>query len=198
VLCADETPTNVIHNNTDAHGELVPRSPHAVTVRTPEARLVYYAAIGSRSKTALAGLGILQGYTGYLVRDDYASWHQFDAQLASIQQCVAHLIRHTKGVLELHPTQQKWAGEVITVLREAAAAVTEATTDERGQVDLSYSPTYADATTTRSGGASPPTATATGPRATTPHTTSPHASTKGRSSLDLHPQPRRALDKQCQ
>jgi transposase len=135
VLCADETPTNVIHKDTDAHGEPVAGSAHAVTVRTPDARLVYYAPIGSRSKNAIAGLGILDGYAGYLVRDDYAGWHQFDAQLAGVQQCVAHLIRHAKGVLELHPTQQKWAGEVITVLCEAAAAVTEATTDERDQLD---------------------------------------------------------------
>jgi hypothetical protein len=35
------------------------------------------------------------------------------------------LIRHCKGVLELHLTHQQWAGEIITVLREAAAAVTE-------------------------------------------------------------------------
>jgi transposase len=135
VLCADETPTNVVHKDTDAHGEPVAGSPHAVTVRTPDARLVYYVPIGSRSKTAIAGLGVLEGYTGYLVRDDYASWHQFDAQLAGVQQCVAHLIRHARGVLDLHPTQQKWAADVITVLREAAAAVTEATTDQRGQVD---------------------------------------------------------------
>ena len=39
VLCADETPTNVIHKDTDAHGEPLPGSPHAVTVRTPDARL---------------------------------------------------------------------------------------------------------------------------------------------------------------
>lgn len=135
VLCADETPTNVIHKDTDAHGEPVPGSPHAVTVRTPDARLVWYAAIGSRSKISIAGLGILEGYAGYLVRDDYAGWHQFDAQLAGVGQCAAHLIRHAKGVLELHPTQQKWAGQVITVLREAAAAVTQATTDERDQLD---------------------------------------------------------------
>ncbi len=90
VLCADETPTNVIHKNTDEHGELVPGSPHAVTVRTPDARLVWYAAMGSRSKTALAGLGVLEGYAGYLVRDDYAGWHQFDTQLAGVQQCAAH------------------------------------------------------------------------------------------------------------
>ncbi len=45
------------------------------------------------------------------------------------------MIRHAKGVLELHPTQQKWAADVITVLREAAAAVTEAITDQRDQLD---------------------------------------------------------------
>jgi hypothetical protein len=78
VLCADETPTNVIGKDTDEQGEPLPGSPHAVTVRTPDARLVWYAPIGSRSKTALAGLGALAGYAGNLVRDDYAGWHQFE------------------------------------------------------------------------------------------------------------------------
>jgi transposase len=135
VLCADETPTNVIGKTTDTHGVPVGGAPHAVTVRTPDSRLVWYAAMSSRSKTAISGLGVLQGYTGYLVRDDYAAWHQFDTQLAGVQQCAAHLIRHAKGVLELHPTQQKWAGEIITVLREAAAAVTAAKTDGRDHLD---------------------------------------------------------------
>ncbi|MGH3828122.1 MAG: IS66 family transposase [Pseudonocardiaceae bacterium] len=176
VLCADETPTNVIGKNTDEHGELVPGSPHAVTVRTPDARLVWYAAIGSRSKTALADLGVLEGYSGHLVRDDYAGWHQFDTQLAGVQQCAAHLIcGHAKGVLELHPTQQNWAAEVITILREANTAVAGATAAGHDHLDPRYSPTCADATTTRSPGASPPTDTATGPKATTPDTTSPHA-----------------------
>lgn len=129
VLCADETPTNVVNTDTDEHGKPMAGSAYAVTVRTPDARLVWYAPIGSRSKTALAGLGVLDGYTGYLVRDDYAGYYQFDAQLAGVQQCAAHLIRHCKGVLELHPTHQYWAGEVITVLREAAAAVSTATTN---------------------------------------------------------------------
>jgi len=135
VLCGDETPTNVIHKDTDEDGQPVPGAPHAVTVRSPDARLVWYAAMGSRSKTAIAGLGVLAGYTGYLVRDDYVGWHQFDPQLAGVQQCAAHLIRHAKGVLELHPTQQNWAGQVIGVLREAAAAVTAAQTDGRDQLD---------------------------------------------------------------
>jgi hypothetical protein len=50
MLCADETPTNVLRADTDAHGEPVSGSPHALTVRTPDARLVWYAPIdiGSR------------------------------------------------------------------------------------------------------------------------------------------------------
>jgi transposase len=134
VLCADETPANVV-STTDEHEAPVAGSPHALTVRTPDARLVWYAPMGSRSKTAIAAAGVLQGYTGYLVRDDYAGYYQFDAQLAGVQQCAAHVIRHCKAVLELHPTQQKWADEVITVLREAAAAVTEAITSNRDQLD---------------------------------------------------------------
>ena len=57
------------------------------------------------------------------------------AQLAGVGQCAAHLIRHAKGVLELHPTQQQWAEEVITVLCEAAAAVTAAQADGRDHLD---------------------------------------------------------------
>jgi hypothetical protein len=105
------------------------------------------------------------------------SQHEFDTQLAGVQQCAAHLIRHAKGVLELHPTQQQWTGQIIDVLREAAAAVAETITDGREQLDPNYWPTCVNATTTRSDGASPPTATAAGPTATTPDTTSPHAST---------------------
>jgi hypothetical protein len=133
VLCADETPVNVL-SSTDEHEQPLAGSPHAVTVRTPDARLVWYAPIGSRSKTALAALGVLEGYCGYLLRDDYAGYYQFDAQLTGVQQCAAHMIRHCTGVLELHPTQQNWAGKVITVLREAAA-VTDATTAERTELD---------------------------------------------------------------
>ncbi len=135
VLCGDETPANVITKDTDEHGETVPGAPHAVTIRTPDARLIWYAAMGSRSGPAIAGLGVLEGWHGYLVRDDYAAWHQFDAQLAGVQQCAAHLIRHCKGVLELHPQWQAWAGQVRDILREAAAAVQAARSDKKTQLD---------------------------------------------------------------
>jgi hypothetical protein len=85
VLSADETPTTVIPKDTDTHGEPVAGCPHAVTVRTPDARLVYDAPIGSRSQTALAAVGILDGDTGYLVRDDYAGDHLDPALLADLR-----------------------------------------------------------------------------------------------------------------
>jgi transposase len=124
VLCADESPVNVWANDIDpGTGSEVAGAPHAVTLRSTDARLVWYAAMTSRSAASIAALGVLSGWQGHLVRDDYRGWHQFDAELAGVQQCCAHLIRHAKGVLELHPTHQQWAGQVIAVLREAAAAV---------------------------------------------------------------------------
>jgi len=135
VLCGDETPVNVVTKDAGPDGEAVPGASHAVTIRTPDARLIWYAALGSRSGAAIAGLGVLDGWHGYLVRDDYAGWHQFDTRLAGVQQCAAHLIRHCKGVLELHPQWQAWAGQVRDILREAAAAVEAARNDRKTQLD---------------------------------------------------------------
>ena len=118
VLCGDETPVNVAHKDSDEHGTTVPGAPHVLTVRTPEERLVWYRALPARTKVALRNLGVLGDYAGYLVRDDYAGWHQFDKQVAGVQQCVAHLFRHLQGVLDLHPDHQAWAGTVRDVLHK--------------------------------------------------------------------------------
>jgi transposase len=126
VLCGDESPVNVLENDLDDTGEQVAGAPHAVTLRTPDARLIWYAGMSSRTKDSIADLDVLDGWHGYLVRDDYAGWHQFDPHLAGVQQCCAHIIRHCKGVLELHRDWQKWAGQVITVLRETNKAVDQA------------------------------------------------------------------------
>jgi hypothetical protein len=125
VLCADESPANVIRN-TDEDGTPAAGSPHVVTVRTPDERLVWYAAAPSRSSEAIKNLSIMDGYHGILVRDDYAGWAQFDAQLDGVQQCCQHLSRHLKGVHTLHPDWQHWAEEVRQVLREAHRAVQDA------------------------------------------------------------------------
>jgi transposase len=135
VLCGDESPVNTLGNDLDENGTEVPGAPHAVTVRTPDARLVWYAGMPARTKTAIADLGVLNDWHGYLVRDDYAGWHQFDPQLAGVQQCIAHIIRHCKGVHELHPNWQKWADQIIGVLRDADTAVTAARVEDATELD---------------------------------------------------------------
>jgi hypothetical protein len=45
----------------------------------------------ARSKQAIADLGLLDGWPGYPVRDEYIAWHQFDAGLKRVQQCCAHV-----------------------------------------------------------------------------------------------------------
>jgi hypothetical protein len=128
-------PVSVIRKNTGQDGEPADGAPHAVTIRTPDARLIWYAAMRSRSGASIAGLGVLDGWHGCLVRDDYAAWNQSGAQLAGVQQCCAHLIRYCTGVLELHPRWQAWAGKVRSVLREAAAAVQAARDDGQDHLD---------------------------------------------------------------
>jgi transposase len=125
----------VTSKDLDEGGNVAPGAPQAVVVRTPDARLIYYAATGSRSKTALKGLGVLDGYRGYLVSDDYAGYRQFEADLAGRQQCCAHLLRYLAGVYELDPAVQAWAPEVAMVLRQAHTAVTDATAAGRDQLD---------------------------------------------------------------
>jgi hypothetical protein len=127
VLCGDETPVNVARKDIDPEtGQSVPGSEHVVTIRTPDERLIWYRPTPSRSSQAIKALGVLEDWHGYLVRDDYAGWHQFDATLAGVGQCGAHLIRHLQGVLDLHPQWQAWAGQVQQILREANTAVQNA------------------------------------------------------------------------
>ena len=125
VLCADETPVNLIRN-AGGDGTTHAGSPHVVTVRTPDERLIWYAAMPSRSSEAIKNLGVLDGYPGILARDDYAGWAQFDGQLAGVQQCCQHIFRHLNGVRALHPDWQHWAEEVRQVLKQAHAAVQDA------------------------------------------------------------------------
>jgi hypothetical protein len=126
VLGADESPVNVV-DNLDTHGQPATGSPHMVTVRTPDQRLVWYAGITSRSSASLKDLGVLDGWDGVLVRDDYAGYHQFDEHLGGVQQCCAHLLRHLAWVAELDADNKLWADQVATALREAAKLVAQAT-----------------------------------------------------------------------
>lgn len=131
VLCADETPVNVVRN-LDPAGQSVVGSPQVICVRTPDARLVWFKDVASRSSESIRGLGVMDGFTGVLVRDDYAGWYQFDAQLAGVQQCCQHLLRSLRGVAALDSDNQAWADQVAQALRDAGRLANRAVTTSTG------------------------------------------------------------------
>lgn len=134
VLAADETPVNLIAGNTDADGQPQPGSPYILTVLAPGG-LMWLTALGSRSKQALAAAGILSGFRGVLVRDDYAGYRQFDSHLAGVQLCNAHLAREAQGVADLDPATQDWAERIITILTQANTARDDAIAADATSLD---------------------------------------------------------------
>ena len=126
VLGTDETPAPLAAAATSAEGC---GNPHVYTVRTMlactggGADLIWYGAAGNRTKLAITGFGILDGYRGVLVRDDYGGYLSYDAGLAGVQQCVAHLYRYLDDAYAIDPASQAWTRQTGDALRAAAAAV---------------------------------------------------------------------------
>ena len=113
VLGTDETPAPLTGAATSAEGC---GNPHVYTVRTMRAYtgggpdLIWYGAAGNRKKPSIAGFGILDGYCGVLVRDDYGGYLSYDAGLAGVQQCLAHLYRYLDDAYAIDPASQVWSG----------------------------------------------------------------------------------------
>src|ERR1039457_2721472 len=126
VLGTDETPAPLTTAATSAEDCA---NPHVYTVRTMRAYtgggpdLIWYGAAGNRTKLAITGFGILDGYRGILVRDDYGGYLSYDTQLAGVQQCLAHLYRYLDDACAIDPVSQVWARQAGDALRAAAAAV---------------------------------------------------------------------------
>ena len=141
VLTADETPVNVLDkavppapapeegkqdNDPEDKEKTAAGAPHVLIVRTPDGRLTFLQAIGSRRKVDIAA-GIPGLFTGALITDGYTAYQHLLTRLAGIQQCCAHVIRRCRAVMKLGPGGlQSWAGDIITVLREAHQAVQDA------------------------------------------------------------------------
>ena len=106
MLGTDETPAPLTTAATSAEGC---GNPHVYTVRTMlawtggGADLIWYGAAGNRTKLAITGFGILDGYRGVLVRDDYGGYLSYDAGLAGVQQCLAHLYRYLDDAYATDP-----------------------------------------------------------------------------------------------
>lgn len=121
VLHHDETPARVAADDAD-------RLLYVYTARA--GRLVWFGAADNRGHDALDGFGILPGYRGTLVRDDYAGYAKYDKDLAGVQLCCAHLLRSLRGIGELDGdgsrVQRCWTEPVMSALTDAKAAVAKA------------------------------------------------------------------------
>jgi transposase len=139
-LAAEETPVNVLDANApqpaarDDGQEQDPEekekatagAPHVLIIRTPDGRLTWLQALGSRRKGDVAA-GIPAAFTGLLMTDGYTGYQHLLTRLAGIQQCCQHIIRRCRAVMKLGPGGlQSWADDVIAVLREAHQAVEDA------------------------------------------------------------------------
>ena len=117
VLGTDETPAPLATAAASAEGC---GNPHVYTVRTMRAYtgggpdLIWYGAPGNRTKAAITGFGILDSYRGVLVRDDYGGYLSYDAALAGVQQCLAHLYRYLDDAYATGPVSQVWTARPAT------------------------------------------------------------------------------------
>jgi transposase len=140
VLAADETPVNVLDKavpqptapagkeeaDPEEQNRPAAGAPHVLIVRTPDGRLTFLQAIGSRRKADIAA-GLPGPFTGSLITDGYTAYQHLLTRLAGIQQCCSHVIRRCRAVAKLGPGGvQSWAEDIIAVLREARQAVGDA------------------------------------------------------------------------
>ena len=149
VLAADETPVNVLDKSPlpapapeeaaeadpeEKDAEAAAGAPHVLIVRTPDGRLTFLQAIGSRRKGSVGG-GIPAAFTGHLITDGYTGYQHLLSRIAGIQQCAQHVIRRCRAVMKLGPGGvQNWAGDIIAVLGQAHRAVEDARA--RGSTEL--------------------------------------------------------------
>jgi transposase len=149
VLAADETPVNVLDRSPfpapapeeageadpeEKDGKAAAGAPHVLIVRTPDGRLTFLQAIGSRRKGSVGG-GIPAAFAGHLITDGYTGYQRLLTRLAGIQQCCQHVIRRCRAVMKLGPGGvQNWAGDIIAVLGQAHRAVEDARA--RGSTEL--------------------------------------------------------------
>ena len=138
VLGTDETPAPLTTAAASTEGC---GNPHVYTVRTLHgwtgggSDLIWYGAAGNRTKAAITGFAILDGYAGILVRDDYGGYLSYDARLAGVQQCLARLHRYLDDAYAIDPVSQVWTRQAGDALREAGAAVRAARADGQASLD---------------------------------------------------------------
>jgi len=135
VLGTDETPAPVTATGAAAEASRTGQdigNPHVFTVRTMHGYtgggpdLVWYGAGGTRTKKEITAFGILDNFTGILVRDDFGGYVSYDDDLEGVQQCLSHVLRHLQDVTDIDPHTQTWSIQAADALRLAIHAVNTA------------------------------------------------------------------------
>ena len=138
VLGTDETPaplTEAASNEADCH------NPHVYTLRTMGAYtgggadLVWYGAAGNRTKASITAFGILDDFRGVLVHDGFGGYLSYDAELAGVQQCLAHVLRYLDDAHAIDTDAQARARQVADALRVAIHEVNTVRAADRTAVD---------------------------------------------------------------
>jgi uncharacterized coiled-coil protein SlyX len=131
VVGTDETPAAVTASGAAAEAARTGidiSNPHVFTVRTMRSAttggpdLVWFGAAGTRTKRAITAFGILDTYTGVLVRDDFGGYLSYDTSLTGVQQCLSHILRHLQDVTDIDPAVQLWSVQAADALRVAIHA----------------------------------------------------------------------------
>lgn len=134
VLHHDETPARVAGDDND-------RLLYVYTARA--GKLVWFGAADNRGHDALDAFGILPGYRGTLVRDDYPAYAKYDKDLTAVQLCCAHLLRSLRGIAQMDTDpfreQKCWTEPAAQALTDAKAAVAKAQADGATALDLQQS-----------------------------------------------------------
>jgi len=89
-------------------------NPHVFTVQTMRwcttggADLVWFGAAGTRTKKAITAFGILDDHHGSWSATTSAGYLACDTDLAGVQQCLSHMLRHLQDVQGVYPATQAW------------------------------------------------------------------------------------------
>ncbi|MEO3863895.1 IS66 family transposase [Acrocarpospora sp. B8E8] len=94
-----------------------------------DGKVVWYGAGATRGHTTIKGFGLLTGFTGILVRDDYVGYHFLDSLLAGVQICLAHIVRDLRRIHDNDPVRGAWAGRLRTLSQEAIHTANQAVRD---------------------------------------------------------------------
>ena len=137
VLVADEVPVNVLarapsrsrrtrKENPQDGGKAASSAPHVLVVRTPDERLTWLQALGSRRKEDVTAGGPAL-FTGFPDHRRVQGLPAAPFRLAGVWQCCQHVIRRCRAVTKLGlGSLPSWAADVISIVREAHQAVQEA------------------------------------------------------------------------